>query len=83
MVSYTPKPESQPVAHVSDTGIDLMGISYNLVYGAFKSTFVVTPISPPSPILIAPNRASGGFPFVLIGNVCHLESQFRDLNGAR
>lgn len=71
MVSYTSKPKNHLVAHVSDTGLHLMGISYNpvlTVYRGLKGTFEVTPITLPPPILPPPNRAPGGLSSVLIGD---------------
>ena len=53
-----------------------------VVYNGFNGRFVVTPIFPPSPNLNAPQPASDGFASVLIDDIWHLESLFRDISGA-
>src|SRR5260370_38673929 len=58
-------------------GVTSSGDFIQPIYGGFKGTCVVTPISPPPSIVNAPNRASGGLSSVLIGDDPHLEPPLR------
>jgi hypothetical protein len=64
-------------------GLSLMGISYNLIYGGFKSTFLVTPTSTPPSHTGAPGTASGGLPSVLIGDLPVPDPDKRDTKEMR